>query len=86
MALIRARYLVRSGPHPYDFILTLINPNTITLGVKTSAYSFWRDTNIQSITAIILGLVLYPSIRFSNFSDPLPFILNVFPTLTGLAQ
>ena len=25
-------------------------PNTITLGVTTSTYEFWGDTNIQSIT------------------------------------
>lgn len=43
------------GPHPHDWPhLTLItslkalSPNTVTLGVRTSAYEFWKDT-IQSV-------------------------------------
>ena len=28
-------------------------PNTITLGFSISTYEFWRDTNIQSITACL---------------------------------
>lgn len=41
-----------------------LNPNTTTLGLGTSTDEFWRNTNIQSITAAILGLVLYPSVIF----------------------
>lgn len=38
---------IKSGPNPYDLILTLITfliQIRITLGVGISIYEFWRDT------------------------------------------
>ena len=29
-------------------------PNTIAMGLRVSKYEFWRDTNIQSMTIIII--------------------------------
>ena len=30
--------------------LEVLSPNVATLGVRASAYGFWGDTNIQSVT------------------------------------